>query len=74
MHVFLYKWNQKPESWEWINELSDVVWSWTTMGDYDVNIWVKYNSTAKLQSFIEKKLNSYDWINSTKITLVQKVY
>ena len=74
MHVFLIKWNQKPESWEWINELSDVVWSWTTMGKYYINIWIKYNSTARLQSFIGKKLNSYDWINSTKITIVQKVY
>jgi hypothetical protein len=44
------------------------------MGKYDINIWVKYNSTARLQSFIGKKLNSYDWINSTKITIVQKVY
>lgn len=67
--VFI-KW--KPESaedwkkWDWSKEWPEVKSAWSTMGDWDMALWVDANTPEELEKFVCSKLRANNWISSTK--------
>ena len=62
------------ENWDWLNEWSEVKWAWSTMGDWDMTLWVDVDNPAALEDFVHKKLRSKNWVADTKSTWTKEVW
>ena len=75
-HVHV-KWNKEApvwENWDWLKEWPEVKSAWSTMGNWDMTLWVNVDSPAKLEEFIHKKLRSKDWVCDTESTWGKRVW
>jgi DNA-binding Lrp family transcriptional regulator len=63
-----------PKNWDWLNEWKEVKWAWSTMGDWDMTIWVDADSPETLEDFVNTKLRSKDWVWDTKSTWTKQVW
>lgn len=69
------KWNKNaPKSWEWLSEWSEVKTAWSTMGDWDMTLWVEVEGPKELEDFVQNKLWSKDWVENTKSTWSKELW
>lgn len=66
----LLKWNPESVStwkeWDWSAEWPEVKTAWSTMGDWDMSLWVDANTPEELEKFVCEKLRAKNWITDTK--------
>ncbi len=70
------KWlgNNTPEDWSWLKDWSEVKWAWSTMGEWDMTLWLNVNNPNELEEFVTNKLRSKDWVSDTWSTWVKDVW
>lgn len=71
------KWNKdapQGENWEWLKDWSEVKWAWSTMGDWDMTLWLDVSSPADLEKFVHEKLRTKNWVEDTKSTWTKEVW
>ena len=71
------KW--KPETswnkdWKWLSDWKEVKWAGSTMGDWDLTLWVDVDTPAELEEFVHGKLRSKDWVADTHSTWTKEVW
>ena len=69
------KWNKNAPSseWDW-SKWNEVKWAASTMGDWDMSLWVEVTTPAELEEFVHNKLRSNDWVADTKSTWIKEVW
>lgn len=73
----MVKWNQdapKMDSWEWLKDWKEVVWAGSTMGDWDMTLWVDVAGPADLEKFVHTKLRAKNWVHDTHSTWIKEVW
>ena len=53
------KWTKEApvwENWDWLSEWSEVKWAASTMGEWDMTLWVDVQTPEALENFVHKKL------------------
>lgn len=72
------KWNKdapvKADDWNWLKEWSEVKWAGSTMGDWDMTLWVDVKTPEELESFVHTKLRDKNWVTDTKSTWTKEVW
>ena len=71
------KWNKNApatESWDWLKEWPEVKWAASTMGEWDMTLWVDVNTPEELEKFVHNKLKGKDWVADTWSTWQKKVW
>ena len=71
------KWNSKApvwDNWQWLSEWKEVKWAASTMGDWDMTLWVDVSTPEELESFVHKKLRSKEWVVDTHSTWTKQVW
>lgn len=71
------KWNKNApatQSWDWLKEWPEVKWAASTMGEWDMILWVDTKTPAELENFVHGKLWAKDWVENTKSTWTKKVW
>ncbi len=61
-------------NWEWLKEWKEVCWAGSTMGDWDMTLWVDVKTPAELEEFVHKKLRSKPWVLDTQSTWMKEVW
>ena len=59
---------QQWDQWDWLQQWSEVKTSWSTMGEWDMALWVEASNPEQLEEFVWKKLRSNEWVGDTKTT------
>ncbi len=67
------KWSQK-KSWDWLKDWKQVTAAWSTMGDWDMVLWVDVKSPEELEKFVCEKLWSQDWVEATESQWARQVW
>ena len=70
------KWNKNCpnwENWEWLKEWDEVKWAGSTMGEWDLTLWVDADGPDALERFVSKKLKDCSWVEKTKSSWAKKV-
>ncbi len=73
----LVKWNKDApvnENWNWLKKWKEVKWAASTMGDWDLMLWVDCKEPADLEKFIHEKLRPLKWVSDTKSTWTKEVW
>ncbi|MBT7608335.1 MAG: Lrp/AsnC ligand binding domain-containing protein [Bacteriovoracaceae bacterium] len=72
------KWNKEApiasDDWSWLKEWSEVKWAGSTMGDWDMTLWVDAKDPEELEQFVYSKLRSKNWVADTKSVWTKKVW
>ena len=69
------KWNKEaPKNWDWLRDWSEVKGAWSTMGDWDMVLWVDVADPKALEDFVQNKLWSKPWVESTKSNWTKEVW
>jgi len=72
------KWNSNVpdwKSWDWIkNDWSEVKWAGSTMGDWDLTLWVDVKTPADLENFVHSKVRSKKWVEDTQTSWTKEVW
>lgn len=71
------KWNkdaQSDQNWDWLRDWSEVKWAWSTMGDWDMTLWLDVETPAQLEAFVHDKLRTKGWVEDTKSTWTKEVW
>lgn len=64
----------KMDNWDWLKEWKEVSWAGSTMGDWDLTLWVDVKGPEELESFVHKKLRAKPWVVDTHSTWVKEVW
>ena len=75
-HVSI-KWNKNadiPQDWNWLKDWSEVKGAWSTMGDWDMTLWVDTQNPTELENFVHSKLRELGWVADTKTTWTKQVW
>ena len=75
--VINVKWNNNvnwSEGWEWLNEWSEVKTAWSTMGQWDMSLWVNLDTPADVEKFVHEKLRAKNWVEDTETHWVKQVW
>ncbi len=67
------QWAQK-KSWDWLKDWKEVSSAWSTMGDWDMVLWVDVSSPEDLEKFVSEKLWSQKWVESTESHWARQVW
>ena len=62
------------ENWNWLSEWKEVKWAFSTMGEWDMVLWVDVDSPKALEEFVHQKLWDKKWVNETKSTWTKEVW
>ena len=62
------------ENWEWLKDWNEVKWAASTMGEWDMLLWVDVDSPEKLEDFVHNKLWSKNWVSNTQSTWTKEVW
>lgn len=62
------------ENWNWLQEWKEVKWAASTMGEWDMILWVDTKSPEELEKFVHDKLWSKKWVSDTKSTWTKEVW
>jgi DNA-binding Lrp family transcriptional regulator len=62
------------ENWNWLKKWKEVKWAASTMGEWDMILWVDCNSPEELEKFIHEKLRAKKWVSDTKSTWTKEVW
>ena len=71
------KWSENSpanENWNWLKEWPEVKWAWSTMGDWDMTLWVDVASPDELEKFVHEKVWSKKWVKDTKSTWSKEMW
>lgn len=71
------KWNKDApvwENWAWLKEWPEVKWAASTMGEWDMVMWVDVQTPADLEHFVHDKLRSKKWVADTQSTWTKEVW
>ncbi len=71
------KWNKNCpnwENWEWLAEWNEVKWAGSTMGEWDMTLWLDVNTPEELERFVHTKLRTKDWVAHTHSTWTKQVW
>jgi DNA-binding Lrp family transcriptional regulator len=66
--------NWKKTNWETIREWKEVKSAWSTMGDWDMILWVDVKTPEELENFVVNKLRAQDWVTDTWSTWTNQVW
>ena len=55
-----------------LKEWKEVKWAWSTMGEWDLTLWVDADGPEALESFVSEKLKDCNWIEKTKSSWAKK--
>lgn len=64
----------KKANWETIREWKEVKSAWSTMGDWDMILWVDVKTPEELENFVVNKLRAQDWVTDTWSTWTNQVW
>jgi hypothetical protein len=62
------------DNWNWLQEWSEVKWAASTMGDWDMTLWVDVQTPEDLENFVHKKLWGKKWVSDSKSTWTKEVW
>lgn len=71
------KWKENSpatSNWDWLKEWPEVKWAWSTMGDWDMTLWVDVKTPEELENFVHKKLWSKPWVKDTHSTWSKQIW
>ena len=70
------KWNNDApwSDWSWLKEWNEVKWAGSTMGDWDMTLWVNVSTPEELEQFVHGKLRAKGWVADTKSTWTKEVW
>jgi hypothetical protein len=72
------KWNKEApianDDWAWLKEWSEVKWAGSTMGDWDMTLWVNVKTPEELEQFVHSKLRSKNWVTDTKSVWTKQIW
>lgn len=71
------KWDKAApmaSDWSWMKDWKEVKWAASTMGEWDMALWVDVDTPDQLEDFIHTKLRSKDWVDSTQSTWAKEVW
>ena len=71
------KWSKDApvmNNWDWLKDWKEVSWAGSTMGDWDMTLWVNVNTPAELEEFVHNKLRSKQWVVDTQSTWMKEVW
>ena len=71
------KWNKNtppPKDWKWLKDWPEVKWAASTMGEWDMTVWVDVDGPGELEDFVWKKLRAKDWVWDTQSTWCKKLW
>jgi DNA-binding Lrp family transcriptional regulator len=71
------KWNKDApatENWDWLQEWSEVKGAWSTMGEWDMVLWVDVSTPAELENFVHQKLWAKNRVDNTKSIWTKEVW
>lgn len=71
------KWTKEApvwDTWDWLNEWSEVKWAASTMGEWDMVLWVDVSTPEELENFVHKKLWGKNWVSDTQSTWTKEVW
>ena len=71
------KWNKgapQGEDWSWLKDWSEVKWAWSTMGDWDMTLWLEVRTPEELENFVHTKLRTKNWVEDTRSTWTKEVW
>jgi len=71
------KWNKDApvaENWDWLKKWKEVKWAASTMGDWDMVLWVDVQTPAELEKFVHEKLRAKKWVADTRSTWTKEVW
>ncbi len=71
------KWNKDApvwDNWNWLNDWKEVKWAGSTMGEWDMVLWVDVQSPAELEKFVHEKLRAKNWVWDTHSTWTKEVW
>lgn len=74
--VINVKWNKNVSSknWEWLKEWTEVKSAWSTMGEWDMSLWVNLDTPQAVENFVHDKLWATDWVAGTETHWVKNVW
>jgi len=73
----MVKWSKDAprwDNWNWLKEWNEVSWAGSTMGDWDMTLWVDVSSPEELENFVHNKLKATNWVDETYSTWVKEVW
>ena len=71
------KWNKSAphkKTWDWLKEWKEVKMAWSTMGEWDIILWVDVKTPDEAEAFVWNKLRSQDWVEDTWTTWTHQVW
>lgn len=71
------KWSKdisKSEDWKWLQDWKEVKWAGSTMGEWDMTLWVDVQTPAELENFVHTKLRAKNWVADTSSTWTKEVW
>lgn len=61
-------------TWDWKGNWQEVKWAASTMGEWDMVLWVDVDTPEKLEDFVHKKLWNQKWVADTHSTWARQVW
>jgi hypothetical protein len=70
------KWNEAPnwKNWNWKKQWKEVTWAASTMGEWDMVLWVDVQTPAELEKFVQEKLWNQKWVADTHSTWAKEIW
>ncbi len=71
------KWNKNApdwKDWNWKGEWKEVKWAASTMGEWDMILWVDVKTPEELEAFVHNKLWASNWVANTHSTWAKEVW
>ena len=71
------KWNKDAPvrgNWSWLKEWPEVKWAGSTMGEWDMVLWVDVKNPEDLEKFVHDQLMAKSWVIDTKSTWTKEVW
>lgn len=62
------------DNWQWLSEWKEVKWAFSTMGEWDMVLWIDVDNPKDLEKFVHEKLWSKNWVSDTKSTWTKEVW
>lgn len=71
------KWTKEApvsEDWNFLKEWKEVKWAGSTMGDWDMSLWIDVSTPEELETFVHTKLRSKNWVSDTQSTWTKEIF
>lgn len=71
------KWNNTApdwKTWDWKKEWKEVTWAASTMGEWDMVLWVDVQTPEELEKFVSKKLWGKKWVADTHSSWAKEIW